>query len=59
MFRLMLRKLKVLNDAMAKMPGTAKFCTHVFHMEGEEVFGSPKRKLDMPLRNKHKSHKPN
>jgi hypothetical protein len=30
----------VLNNAMAKMPRTAKFCTHMLHMEGEEVFGS-------------------
>jgi hypothetical protein len=30
----------MLDDAMAKMPGIAKFCTHVLHMEGEEVFGS-------------------
>jgi hypothetical protein len=39
----------VLNDAMAKMHGIAKFCTHVLHMEGEEVFGSQKHKPDMPL----------
>jgi hypothetical protein len=35
--------LKVLDDAMAKMPGIAKFCTLILHMEGEEVFGSQTR----------------
>ena len=30
---------KVLNDAMVKMLESAKFCTCVLHMEGEEVFG--------------------
>jgi hypothetical protein len=44
---------------MAKMPRTAKFCVHVLHMEGEEVFGSQKHKLDMPLGDKQESHKPN
>jgi hypothetical protein len=39
MFRPMLQKLWVLNNAMAKMPRTAKFCTHVLHIEGEELFG--------------------
>jgi hypothetical protein len=28
-------------------------------MEGEEVFGSQKHKLDMPLGDKQESHKPN
>jgi hypothetical protein len=36
-----------------------KFCTHVPHIEGEEVFGSQNRKLDMPLGDKQKSHRPN
>jgi hypothetical protein len=49
----------VLNDTMAKMPRTAKFCTHVLHMEGEEVFGSQMRKLNMVLGDKQESHKPN
>jgi hypothetical protein len=49
----------VLNDALAKMPKTAKFCTYVLHMEDEEVFGSQKRKLDVPLGDKQESHRPN
>jgi hypothetical protein len=43
--------LKVLNDALVKMPRTAKFCTHMLHMGGKTVFGSQKRKSDMPLGN--------
>jgi hypothetical protein len=33
---------KVLNVAMAKLPGAELFCTHEPHMAGEEVFGSQK-----------------
>jgi hypothetical protein len=40
----------VLNDAM--VPRIAKFCIHVLHMEGEEVFSSQKRQLDMQLGDK-------
>jgi hypothetical protein len=39
-FRPMIQKLWVFNNAMAKMPRTTKFCTHVLHIEGEELFGS-------------------
>jgi hypothetical protein len=59
MFRPTLGNLKVLNDAMAKMPRIAKFCAHVLYMEGEEVFSSQMRKLNMVLGDKHKSHRPN
>ena len=55
----MLWKFTVLNNAMAKMPRIAKFCIHVLYMEGEEVFGSQKHKLDMLLGNKQKSQRPN
>jgi hypothetical protein len=40
---------KVLNVAMAKLPGAELFCTHAPHMAGKEVFGSQKRKADVPL----------
>jgi hypothetical protein len=40
MFRPTLQKLWVLNNAMANLPRTTKFCTHVLHIEGEELFGS-------------------
>jgi hypothetical protein len=52
------RNPKVLNAASAKMPGAAKFCTWEPHFEGEEVFGSQKRKADVPLGSKHESHRP-
>jgi hypothetical protein len=48
----------VLDDAMAKMPETAKFGTHMLHMEGDEVFGSQKRKPDIPLGNEQELYRP-
>jgi hypothetical protein len=49
---------KALNVAMAKMPGAEEFCTREPHFEGEEVFGSQKRKADIPLGSEHESHRP-
>jgi hypothetical protein len=49
---------KVLNAAIAKMPGAAEFYTREPHFEGEEVFGSQKRKTNVPLGSKHESHWP-
>jgi hypothetical protein len=49
---------KVLNVAMAKLPGAELFCTHAPHMAGEEVFGSQKRKADVPLGFEGESHRP-
>jgi hypothetical protein len=40
---------KVLNIAMAKLLGTEFFYTREPHLAGEEVFGSQKRKADVPL----------
>jgi hypothetical protein len=48
---------KVLNVAIAKMPRAAELCTREPHFEGEEVFGSQKRKADISLGSKHKSHR--
>jgi hypothetical protein len=48
----------VLNVAIAKMLGAKEFCTREPHFEGEEVFGSQKRKVVMPLGYEHKSHRP-
>jgi hypothetical protein len=47
----------VVDDAMAKMPGTAKFCTHMLYMESEVVFGSQKHKPDMPIGDEQESHR--
>jgi hypothetical protein len=49
---------KVLNVAMAKLPGAELFCTRAPHMPGEEVFGSQKRKADVPLGFEGESHRP-
>ena len=40
---------KKIADALAEMPGGEDFCNREPHLEGEEVFGSTKRKLDMPI----------
>jgi hypothetical protein len=50
--------LKALNVAMAKMSGVEEFCTREPHFEGEEVFGSQKRKVDIPFGSEHESHRP-
>jgi hypothetical protein len=42
---------------MAKVLGTELFCTHALHMVGEEVFGSQKRKTDVPLGFEGESHR--
>jgi hypothetical protein len=49
---------KVLNIAMAKLPRAELFCTRAPHMPGEEVFGSQKRKADVPLGFEGESHRP-
>jgi hypothetical protein len=51
------RNPKAWNVATAKMPGAEEFCTQEPHFEGEEVFGSQKRKADIPLGSEHESHK--
>jgi hypothetical protein len=48
---------KVLNVAMAKLLGAELFCTCAPHMAGEEVFGSQKRKADVPLGFEGESHR--
>jgi hypothetical protein len=49
---------KVLNVAMATLPGAELFCTRAPHLAGEEVFGSQKRKADVPLGFEGESHRP-
>jgi hypothetical protein len=49
---------QVLNVAMAKLPGAELLCTQSPHMVGEEVFGSQKRKADVPLSFEGESHRP-
>jgi hypothetical protein len=40
------------------MPGAEEFCTRVPCMAGEKVFGSTKRKTDLPLGAEEESHRP-
>jgi hypothetical protein len=49
---------KVLNVAMAKLPGVELLCTHELHLVGKEVFGSQKRKVDVPLGFEGDSYRP-
>lgn len=48
----------VLKKPMLDMPGADEFCTREPHLEGEEVFGSTKRRLDLPLGAEEESHRP-
>jgi hypothetical protein len=43
---------------MAKLLGAELFYTHAPHMVGEEVFGSQKRKADVPLGFEGESYRP-
>jgi hypothetical protein len=43
---------------MAKLLGAELFCTREPHLASEEVFGSQKRKADIPLGFEGKSHRP-
>ena len=43
--------------AISKMPGADRFTTRVPHLEGKEVFGSSKRKLNLPPRSEGDSHR--
>jgi hypothetical protein len=52
------RDPKVLNAAMAKLPWAELFYTREPHMAGEEVFGSQKRKANVPLDFEGESHRP-
>ena len=49
---------KVLANAISNIQGVQDFVTREPHLEGEEVFGSQKRKADMPLGCEHDSHRP-
>jgi hypothetical protein len=52
------RDPKVLNVVVAKLPGVELFYTRAPYMAGEEVFGSQKRKADVPLSFEGESHRP-
>jgi hypothetical protein len=44
--------------AMESMPSAEEWCTRSPHFEGEEIFGSSKRKLDLPFGSESDSHRP-
>ena len=48
----------VLRKALLDMPGADEFCTRDPHLEGEEVFGSQKRKLDTTIGADDETHRP-
>ena len=48
----------VIQSALLGMPGAYDFCTQDLHHEGAEVFGSQKRKLDIPIRADNETHRP-
>ena len=50
--------LRALHAALSRMPGAEEFCSREPHFEGEEVFGSMKRKLNLPPGSEHDSHRP-
>ena len=49
---------KKITDALCAMPGAEDVCTRVPHLEGEGVFGSMKRKFDVPIGSEGDSHRP-
>ena len=48
---------EVIQSALLGMPGADDFCTGDPHYEGAEVFGSQKRKPDIPIRVDDKTHR--
>ena len=48
----------VLKDFMLQMPGATDFCIRTTNKVGEEVFGSRKRKPNMPIGAHDESHRP-
>jgi hypothetical protein len=49
---------KKIAEALNVLPGAVDVATRVPHLEGEEVFGSSKRKLDLPIGSEGDSHRP-
>ena len=49
---------KKIAQALNTLPGAEGVGTRIPHLEGEETFGSTKRKLDMPIGDAGDSHRP-
>jgi hypothetical protein len=48
----------VLQKVLLKMPSGEEFCTRDPHLEGTEVFGSQKRRPDIPIGDDDDTHRP-
>jgi hypothetical protein len=44
-------------NLIAKHPSRFSFTTRIPHLEGQEVFGSTKRRVDITVRSKNSSHR--
>jgi len=49
---------KKVAEALNNLPGVEELGTQVLHLEGEEIFGSTERKLNLPIGDKGDSHRP-
>jgi hypothetical protein len=49
---------KKIAEALSQLPMVEVATTRIPHLEGEEIFGSTKRKLDLPLGDDGDSHRP-
>jgi hypothetical protein len=49
---------KKIEEALTQLPGVEVATTQILHLEGEEIFGSTKRKLDLPPGDDGDSHRP-
>ena len=49
---------KKIEEALSQLLGVEVATTRIPHLEGEEIFGSMKRKLDLPLGDDGDSHRP-
>jgi hypothetical protein len=49
---------KKIAEALSQLPGVEVATTPILHLEGEEIFGSTKRKLDLPPGADGDSHRP-
>jgi hypothetical protein len=49
---------KKIEEALSQLPGVEVATTRIPHLEGEEIFGSTKRKLDLPPSDDGDSHRP-
>jgi hypothetical protein len=48
---------KKIAEALSQLPGLEVATTRIPHLEGAEIFGSTKRKLDLPLGDDGNSHR--